>query len=233
MVARFFRARPSADIGKDKDVTDIFTEVDEDLRHDRALKLWKRFAPYVAVGALAVVALTAGVIAWRDYDRRQAEADAARFLAAADLVVQGESQRAAQSFAAIARDGRAGYAALARFNEAALKARGGDGAGALALYKALGADSGLAPELRQAAEFLAIQDAAATASAAEVERSLGALGAPTSPWRGLALELVAAAALRTGDSAKAREVLAQIADDATASQAIRARAAEMLAALGS
>ena len=56
--------------------------------------------------------------------------------------------------------------------------------------------------------------------------------ASASPWRFTALEIRAAAALRAKDEAKARDMLTRIADDPGAPTSLRARATEMLQALG-
>ena len=46
-------------------VSDIFREIDEELRRDNLLKLWSRYGRYViAVAALALV-IAGGVVAWR------------------------------------------------------------------------------------------------------------------------------------------------------------------------
>lgn len=65
-------------------MSDIFTEVDEDLRRDRALRLWKQYGNYLIGAAVVVAAATAGYVAWQDYSRKQAEAAAAQYVAAMD-----------------------------------------------------------------------------------------------------------------------------------------------------
>jgi hypothetical protein len=71
-----------------------------------------------------------------------------------------------------------------------------------------------------------------TADAAQVERDVQPLMANDSPWRHLASEIAAAAALRSGNTARARELYTRISDDSAAPSNIRARAAEMIQALG-
>jgi hypothetical protein len=44
-------------------MSDIFREVDEDLRREQVRKLWDRFAPYVIGLAVLIVAATAGYAA--------------------------------------------------------------------------------------------------------------------------------------------------------------------------
>ena len=55
---------------------------------------------------------------------------------------------------------------------------------------------------------------------------------PGQPWRASALEETALAKLKAGDRPAALDTYKQISDDPDAPQGIRARAAEMVAALG-
>jgi hypothetical protein len=213
-------------------VSDIFTDVDEEVRRDQAFKYWQRYGKYMVAGAVAIVVATGGYVAWRDWDRKQAAAEGARFIAATDLAAQGQAAPAATAFADIVKDGRAGYAALARLREAALKSDAGDAAGAAEIYRAIAADSNVERDLRDAASVLAALQVAGTADPAELERQLAPLTTPRSAWRHVAWEAIAIAAMRSGDTAKARELYAKISDDAGAPAGLRARAAEMLAVLG-
>ena len=212
-------------------MVDIFSEVDEEVRRDRALQLWKRYGNHLAGLALLIVVATGGYVGWRDWDRKQAEAGAMRFQAASELEAAGKLDQAAAAFAVIARDGRAGYSALARLREAALKAKLGDAAGAAASYRAIAADDDVAAELRNAATLLAGFHEIDSLDPTRFEQQLATLGAANSPWRHSALELAAIAAARAGDAAKAREYYTRIADDPNAPPGLRARASEMLAAL--
>ena len=62
---------------------------------------------------------------------------------------------------------------------------------------------------------------------------LAPLTATSNPWRPIALELTAVARLKSGDKSGALEVYKTLADDVAAPQGLRARAAEMAAALAS
>ncbi len=53
------------------------------------------------------------------------------------------------------------------------------------------------------------------------------------PWRATALDVTAAAKLKAGDRGGALEIYQKLADDLAAPRALRARAAEMAAALKS
>jgi hypothetical protein len=51
-------------------VADIFQEVDEDIRKDKATELWKKYGGIVIGACLAVVIGTGANVGWgREYDR--------------------------------------------------------------------------------------------------------------------------------------------------------------------
>ncbi len=212
-------------------MSDIFREIDEELRRDNFLKLWQRYGKYVIVAAVVLVAATAVAAGWREYLSRQRQAEGVRYAAALDLARQGKDQEAAGAFAGIAQNSNAGRAVLARLEEAALKAKAGDQPGALALYQSIANDGAADQAYRDLANLLAARleldkdpkDAAAR---------LAPLTDAGNPWHASALELTAIAALDQGDKTKARATYQRLADDLAAPQGVRARAAEMVAALG-
>lgn len=212
-------------------MSDIFTEVDEDLRRERALKLWKQYGNYVLAAAVAIVAGTAGYVAWQDYSRKQAETAAAQYVVALDEAKSASSADAGKALASIAQSGPAGYAALARLEEAGMKSTAGERAQAVELYRKIAADSSVERELRDAAAMLAALNMVDTASPADLDKELAPLATATSPWRYLAWEMQALAAAKAGKMDDARKLYSRISDDPEAPTSVRARAAEMLAAL--
>lgn len=212
-------------------MTDIFNEVDEDLRRDRAERLWKKYGNYVLAAAVAIVVGTGGWTWWTDHQRKLSAAQGERFFAALALAEGEQWQKAVDGFAAIGREGGS-YALVARLHEAAARARHKDMSGAIAGYRAVAADGAADPDLRDAALLLGALAGAETLPPAEVDAMLERLSASTSHWRFTALEVRAAAALRGGDVAKARELVTRIADDPAAPASLRARATEMLQAIG-
>ncbi len=212
-------------------MADIFNEVDEDLRRDRAERLWKKYGNHVLALAVAIVLATAGWTWWTDHQRKQSAAQGERFFAAVALAEGEQWQKAVDAFAAIGREGGS-YALVARLHEAAARARHNDLSGALAGYRAVASDGAADPDLRDAALVLGALAGAETLPAAEVDTMLDRLSSSSSPWRFTALEIRAAAALRAKDEAKARDMLTRIADDPGAPTSLRARATEMLQALG-
>jgi hypothetical protein len=213
-------------------LSDIFREIDEELRRDNIAKLWERYGAYIIGLAILVVVATAAVVGWREYRGRELRAEGGRYAAAVDLARTGQDEKAVQAFAGLARDASGGHALLARFEEAALKAKQGDAGGAVAIYDALANDSSIDASYRDLATILsAMNGLAATDPKSTVER-LAPLTASGQPWRAAALEVTALAKLKAGDHDGAVAAYKQVADDAAAPQGSRARAAEMVAALG-
>jgi hypothetical protein len=213
-------------------VADFFHEVEEDVKRERYEKLWKTYGKYVLAGVAAIVIGTAGTVFWRDYQTGQREAESERFTAALELARAGRNADAANAFSELANDSGAGYRVLARFQAAAALMKSGDSAGAVATYDSIAADDGAGAVLGDLARLLAARTLIDTAPADEVEARLAPLQGGQNPWRHSARELGAVLALKSGDVAAARKAFQALADDLTAPSAVRARGAEMLAALG-
>jgi len=213
-------------------LSDIFREIDEELRKENLAKLWARYGRWVIVAAVLLVVATAVGVGWRQYRERESAAQGTRFAAALDLVRDGKDKDAIEAFAAIGRDAGGGHAMLAKLEEAALRARTGDVAGALTIYDRLANDGSLDPIYRAAATLLAARTALDRGDAAGAIRRLQPLTDGQNPWHPFAIELTAFAQLKAGDRAAARKSFQRLADDPNAPAGARQRATQMIATLG-
>ena len=208
----------------------LIREVDEDLRREQIHRLWQRYGKFAIAGALAVVLAVAGYQAWQAWQERQHQAEAARFAAAQDLIAQGKTADAEAALTALAADGHSGFAVAALMRRGQLLASHGEIAAAAATYDAIVSSSAPAVFRDLAllkAAFLTLD----TADPAQLEARVGALATASNPWHYTATELLALIAQKRGDVSTATAHYKQLADDLGAPQGIRARAAEMLAAL--
>jgi hypothetical protein len=212
-------------------VSDIFQEIDEELRRENFAKLWQRYGVYLIGLAVIIVVAVAAVAGWRAYQLRVHQVEGERYSLALDLARQGKDKDATDVFAELGRQAHGGHATLARLEEAALKAKNGDAKGAVALYDALAADGAADPAYRDLAKLLAAQYELKDGDPKAVIARVAPLTSATSPWHPTALELMALAQLKAGNKTEARAVYQRIADDLAAPQGLRARAAEMAAAL--
>jgi hypothetical protein len=208
----------------------LIQEVDEDLRRDQYLKLWKAYGKYAVAGAVAIVLGVAGHQAWLGYKDKRFQQSAARFQAADDLITAGKPAEAETRLAEIAGD-KGGFAMLAGFRRAQMQVEAGDEAGAIASYDAL--SHGDAPQVfRDLAVLKGAMLALDKDDPEALSKRLQPIADKSNPWRFTATELLALVANRRGDKAQAVKLFKGLADDSEAPQAIRARAAEMLTVLG-
>ena len=100
-------------------MSELFNEVDEDLRRDQLKKLWDRYSLLIIAGAILIIASVGG---WRGYQyfeaKKAAEAGSA-FNAAADLAEQNKHAEAEAAFAKLMATAPSGYRTLARLRLAA------------------------------------------------------------------------------------------------------------------
>ncbi len=219
--------------GRDSGQSDEFIrEVDEAVRQDRWLTLWKHYGNYFVGAAAVVVIVVAAGVGWQAWQERQRQEVATRYRAASELLQQDRAAEAAAAFSALAQDTDGGYGVLARLQAAHALGLAGDSAGKLGMLEQLAGDDAAAKIYRELGELLAAQQSFGEAAPDNLESQLAALTAEDDPWRYSALELSALAALRAGDTARARETLASLVEDPRTPPGLGRRAAELLAALG-
>ncbi len=212
-------------------VSDIFREVDEEVRREQLKKLWDRYGNYVVAAA---VLLVAAVAAWRAYmwwEAKKAAETGAAFEAATTLAEAGKRGEAEAAFAKIAADGTAGYRHLARMREAAELAQS-DAKAAIAAYDQITADRAIGPVLQDLAALRAAALLIDSGALAEAQRRLEPLAANDRTFRHTAREFLVLAAWRAGDTTAAKRWFDLIMTDAQTPAATRSRV-EMLMALGS
>jgi hypothetical protein len=211
-------------------VSDIFREIDEELRRDNFLKLWSRYGRYVIAAAILALAVAGGIAAWHAHQLSERQAQSARYASALALSQAGKNGDAATVFATVAKEG-GGYSVLASFENAALLAKAGDHEKAAAAYDRIAEAGGISPNFRDLAVLLSVMQQTLDADPKAAVGRLAPLAAAGNPWRPTALELTAAAQLKLGDAKAALAIYKGLADDLAAPRSLRARAAEMTAAL--
>lgn len=211
-------------------------ELEEDLRRDRHLALWRKYGRYAVALALVVVIAVAATVAWRHYRASERLKDSMAYSAAITLANQGAGaspEAALPVLRGLVQSGSDSYATLARLQEAALLTRSGKPEAAVAVYDAMAGDTAIDPMFRELAVLLRVlvmfdKDDPAALTGRLAPMATGS----SSPWRHSALELTALLAQRGGDIAKARDIYTGLADDPATPRQLRGRAAEMLAVLG-
>jgi hypothetical protein len=203
-------------------VSDIFDEVDEEVRREQFTKLWERYGNLVIALAVLVVI---GVGAWRGYEYwqgKQAEQFGAQFDAAVALADQGKHEEAEKAFATIADKGTTGYRALAKLREAAeIEKR--DPKAAAAAYDDVAHNASVGQPLQDFAALRAGLLLVDSAPLADVDRRLAPLATGTGPFRHSAREALAVAAWKAGDIAAMRKWIKMVNDDTETPPSLRQR----------
>lgn len=211
-------------------MADIFREVEEELRRDRASELAKKYGPYFIGFAVAIVLGTLGYQLWRQWDLDRRTEQSERFAAALELARDDKGEAALAALADLGGpDG--GYGTLATFERARLLAADGRRDEALALWEALAASDAAGPAMQGAARLFFVMQQIDDGDPAALRAMLQPLMVAGNGFRPLAMEQDAELSLREGDRDRARQIYTEIADDLTAPTALRARAAQVLASL--
>jgi hypothetical protein len=222
-------------IGRDNPVVDIFDEIDEELRAERAQRLLRRYAGLIVVVALLIVGSAAGWEAWRYYQAKQDMLAAQHYMGAVGLAnspgAGGNQAIINGDFETLASTAPEGYRTLSRLQGAAFKAQHGDLKAALDLWNAVATDTSADPLLRDLATLLLCQHQIDTGDPALLAARLKALAEPGNAWRPLAQEQLALLDLRQGKTEAAKTALRALVQDVTAPNGVRERAAALLAQL--
>jgi hypothetical protein len=210
----------------------FFQEVNEELKQERAERIWKKYGNHIIGGVLIVVV---GVFAWQYWsDQRKAERDnlSEAFHVASAQAQQGEIVDATQRFIEISRNAEGGYATLARIRAAGLLARSNDRDGALDLYKQVADDNDAPSGLRSYATLMWALTGLESLEPDEVRPRLQSMAGDDNPWRFTAREMLALYANKAGETAEARRMFGELAAAEEAPRSLRLRAREMYEILG-
>jgi hypothetical protein len=211
-------------------VSELFDEVDEEVRREQLKKLWDQYSLFIVAAALLIIAAVGG---WRGYEyveaKRAAEAGDA-FSKAVSLSEQNKHAEAEAAFADLAAKASSGYRMLARFRAAA-EAANRDPKAAARMFDEIAADRGVGAEQQALARLRAAGLLLDTTSYGDMLQRLQVDTAADATFRHAAREQLALSALRANDASAARQWLDMIALDAETPPSLRSRAEALQALL--
>ena len=212
---------------------DIFNEVDEDVRRDQIVQLWRRYGKYfVALLALVIVG-TGTNVAWNHFKTQRMMADGGRFAAAMGLAQIEQYEQAARGFTDIAADYGVGYSQLAQLQKASALVAVGNYTQAISVYDDLAALSSTDTIVADLATILAGLHRIDSGREDEAAITLLKISESNGPWRHVAREMRAMAVLKSGDKKSGHKMLKSLVDDPTSPSGVRSRAVEVLGKLHS
>jgi hypothetical protein len=135
-------------------MSDIFQEVDEEVRRDKAAEFWKKYQNLILAGAALIVLASGGFRYWQ-YERERAQQAAGdQYQQALAALEGGKLDEAKAGLDKIAAQAPSGYRALAQMTAAGAEASK-DPQGAIGAFDAISGDAAIDPLLRDAARLRA------------------------------------------------------------------------------
>jgi len=216
-------------------LVDIFDEVSEDLRNERAMALARRYGALLVLLLILVLAGVGGQQAWTWYQAKQNNSAANTYLGLtaplANTLTPAQSAAAAVALTNFAATAPEGYKTLSLLRAAGLYATAGQVPQAEGLWDSVADDSSADPLLRDLANLLWAQHALGQAPDSDVLARLQPLAQDGNPYHGLARETQALLYLKEGNTAQAKALFSQIATDPNSPDGVRNRADGLLAKL--
>jgi hypothetical protein len=207
-------------------LSDLFEEVEEQLRSDRYRTLARRVLPWVVALLAAALVAALAVWGWQQYRQQASDKASEQYTVGLEALAQGDKVKAAQAWTEVAKSPSKAYAALALMQLGGLKMtehKPEDIKAAGALFDqaaALAPDDILGDAARLKSAFAVID----TAPYKDVEARLTPLMQDGRPYRVQAREALAFAKLMAGDTAGARTDFVVISQSLDAPEGARQRA---------
>lgn len=210
-------------------MSDIFEEVEEEVRKDKLSEVWRRYGFLVWLAALGIVGYVA-YSEWSTYRAAQTQEERIVMLESALTALEtGETELALSQLTELVEADTALSPLAAHYLARARVEGGGDVDGAVAALNAAADADGRAFE--QLALLKSVYLRGETMTLEEMERELAPLTALETPLGALAQEAIAGKAYATGDYARARTMLNRLRLSAYAPSGLVRRATIALEAI--
>jgi hypothetical protein len=203
-------------------MSDIFQEVEEDVRRERYEQLWTKYGNYIIAAAAFIVLAVGGYQAWSAYDTSQRQVVSDQYEAAQQVAASGKAAEAEAQFAELSKSGYSGYATLSKFNLVATYLAQNKRDPAIVVLRELieSSDSAVSAAARLRLAWLE----ADARPRPDIEGILGPLTAADSPWRHAAAEVLAYSELKGGSRIQAEADYLKLSQEAEAAPGLRQRA---------
>ena len=211
-------------------MSDIFQEIDEDLRRERLRRAWDRYGIFVLAAALLIIVITAGYRGYDAWNTSRERAAGDLFVAALDDAGDARTATAAETLTAFAEDAPSGYAMLARFRAGTVYAQADQPERAREVFSALVNDSSVASSYRDIARLRLAQIELDLGETEAARQSVAVMAEnPNNSYSASAQELMGLIAYAENDMAGAARWFRTVRDGANVPPGLRARARFMLA----
>lgn len=200
----------------------FISEINEELRSDRLRNFWRSYGSWVIIAMVLVVVGVAGKEAWDWWQGSNSSRSSDQFYSALQLADGTDAAAAQKALDDLEKQGSGLYPTLARFRAAALLAKEGKTADAVAAYDAI-ATAESNKHIRDLAYILSGLVLVDGGDVAQVEQRVGGLIDGINPMRNAAREALGLVKYKAGDLDGAMKSFSDAVADPLASSELRQR----------
>jgi len=205
---------------------EFIKEVDEDLKEEKRVKLWKKLLPYVLGFSFGVILLTSGFVFWENYTKNTNQSLGDDFTAAVGLASEDDVDAALLALDRIVDKGSDGYATIAKMKKASILIQKGDLEKGLAIYLDLERNA-VDQSFRDIATILYVLNSMDKVDPLILLEKVKPLEA-SRIWKSSALELKAFIYMKTEKKEQAKETFQSILDQKNTPSSLSTRARNMI-----
>ena len=205
---------------------EFIKEVDEDIKEEKRVKLWKKLIPYVISFSLTIILLTSGFVFWKNYTRNMNQTLGDDFTAAVDLAKEDDTDAALLALDRIVDEGSDGYATIAKMKKASLLIDKGLADEGLSIYLDLERNA-VDQSFRDIATILYVLNSMDKIAPETLIKKIEPLE-NSKVWQSSALELKAFIFLKNNNKKLAKETFQSILNLKTSPSSLSTRARNMV-----
>ena len=201
-------------------------EVDEDIKEEQRIKLWKKVFPYVVSVSLGIIIFTSGYVFWNNYTESLNQQLGDDFTAAVQLANEEDLDASILALNRIVDEGSDGYVTLAKMKKASLLIQRGELELGLNIYLDLERNA-VDQSFRDIASILYVLNSMDTEDPKALLEKINKLES-SQIWRSSALEMKAFLKLKQNKVEEARKIFEGILNLPSTPSSLATRAKNMV-----
>ena len=205
---------------------EFIKEVDEDLKEEKRVKLWKKLLPYVLGFSFGIIFVTSSFVFWEAHTKKTNQNLGDDFTAAVDLANENDTDAALLALDRIVDKGSDGYATIAKMKKASLLIDKGNFDEGLSIYLDLEKNA-VDQSFRDIATILYVLNSMDKIDSEVLLRKIQPLE-NSKVWQSSALELKAFIYLKDKKNVSAKEVFQSILNLKSSPSSLSTRARNMI-----
>ena len=210
-------------------MSDIFQEVNEELREEKFKTIWQRYKYYI-IAIIVLLIFSVGFNAfWKQHSLNEVNERSARFFSAMEIAQEDKTSAVLilEEFASKEKSSSEYHSMIARFSEAAIRRSDKDFSGALIIYEELSGNN-ISIFYKDYAKLSSAEMLMALRNIKEAKIVLEALASSSSDLKFIAKEYIGYIEINEGNISKARDIFKNLSEEASVSLNMKNRSKEIL-----